>query len=141
MNYRKSEKSDCRAVYALICELEACALGYEKFKIIYENQQESSQYYCLVCEVEGTIAGVLNLRFEEQLHHAAYVAEIMEFLVLPQYRNRGIGKEMFSLAGRIGKEHGCCAMEVASGQKRTDAHRFYMREGMENSHFKFTKNL
>lgn len=141
VNYRRSESRDCQSVYSLICELEACVFDYEKFEAIYENQQKSGQYYCLVSESEGTVVGVLNLRFEDQLHHAARVAEIMEFLVRPQYRSRGIGKEMLGLAGKIAKDHGCCVMEVTSGQQRTDAHRFYMREGMSNSHFKFTIGL
>lgn len=141
MKYRKSTERDCQAVYELICELEACTFDYDKFKMVYDSQQKDDRYYCLLGEAEGRIIGVLNLRFEAQLHHEVRVAEILEFLVLSDYRGKGTGKDMFALAEGIAKDHGCGEIEVTSNQRRKDAHRFYLREGMTNSHFKFTKKL
>lgn len=87
------------------------------------------------------IRGMLNLRFEYQLHHAACIAEIMELVVAAQCRNKGIGKLMLNEACRIAKENGCIQIEVACNQLRKDTHRFYAREGMKNYHYKFSKPL
>lgn len=139
--YRKSRLSDCNAVYDLICALESKQLPFENFREIYEEQINNKNYYCIVCEYDNNIIGVLNLRFEKQLHHAECIAEIMEFVINSSFRKNGIGKEMFNMACRISKDAGCTQIELATNRSRSGAHRFYSREGMNNSHFKFSKPL
>lgn len=39
------------------------------------------------------------------------------------------------------KDAGCIQIEVACNQLRKDTHRFYLREGMHNFHYKFSLNL
>lgn len=138
--YRKATLDDCRRVYELICEMEKTELPYDVFSSIYQEQLNSRYYYCLICERDEVI-GVLNLKYEKQLHHAEWIAEIMEFAVDVRYRSQGIGKEMFAIACKLSKEYSCAQIEVCSNQIRKDAHRFYLREGMQNSHFKFSKRL
>ena len=139
--FRKSTAADCRAVYDLICGMESTALPYDKFAAIYMEQQKNAGYYCLIYEADGKVCGTLNLRFEEQLHHAARIAEIMEFAVAPDCRNCGVGKIMFAEAVKIAKAQGCVQLEVACNQLRHNTHRFYLREGMHNFHFKFSLPL
>lgn len=138
---RRAGINDCKEVYDLICELENEEFPYSKFLNIFCAQLSDKNYYCLVCEKEQKIVGALNLRFEAQLHHTDYIAEIMEFVVSPLCRNMGIGKEMFEKASQIAREFGCVQIEVACNKLRKDAHRFYLREGMQNCHFKFSKQL
>ena len=111
--YRKGTYDDCRQIYNLICDMESTELDYDKF----------------------------SLRFERQLHHVASVAEIMGFSVSPDFRNKGIGKEMFAKACELSKDAGCIQIEVACNQLRKDTHRFYLREGMHNFHYKLSLNL
>ncbi|MDO5548680.1 MAG: GNAT family N-acetyltransferase [Eubacteriales bacterium] len=141
MQYRKSTEKDCSAVYRLICELEQNVLPYANFERIYLAQLQDKRYYCLVCERGGDVIGMLNLRLEEQLHHEEKVAEILEFSITEEERNKGVGKELFARACRIAQERGCRQMEVDCNQRRRDAHRFYSRQGMQHSHFKFSKEL
>ena len=75
------------------------------------------------------------------MHHASYVAEILEFAVGAAYRGHGIGRRMLEGACQLAKERNCVQIEVASSQFRKNAHRFYLREGMINSHFKFSKEF
>lgn len=139
--YRKATLQDGERVYALICDMEQTRLPFQRFSAIYQRQVEDRAYYALVREEAGAVLGVLNLRFEEQLHHAGRIAEILEFAVDPACRNRGVGKALFAEACRLAKEAGCVQIEVACNQLRTDTHRFYEREGMHNFHFKFSKPL
>lgn len=141
MKYRKANEEDCRAVYRLICELEGRQLPFDRFSSIYQKQQASGQHVCLVCEWDDKVVGVLNLRIEEQLHHSGKVAEVMELAVDSACRSRGIGKELLEMACRTAKKLGCVQIEAASSQSRTDAHRFYLREGMVPSHLKLSKTL
>lgn len=139
--YRKAARKDCEAVYGLICEMECKQLPFDRFAAIYEEQINNEYYYCLVREQDEQVLGILNLRFEEQLHHAERIAEIMEFAIDPAYRNQGIGREMLARACQIAKDFDCTQIEVACNQLRTDTHRFYLREGMHNFHFKFSRSL
>jgi len=139
--YRKATVNDCEQVYHLICDMEHRELPYTRFQEIYNHQLCDTNYYCLICERDKQIIGMLNLRFEEQLHHAENIAEIMEFAVDSAFRNQGIGKEMLECACVIAKEFGCSQIEVACNQLRKDTHRFYLREGMKNYHFKFSMRL
>ena len=139
--YRKATIEDCSAIYDLMCELENRELSFNRFQNIYYNQLHSVQCYCLVCDQDNRVLGVLNLRFEEQLHHAECIAEIMEFVVDSAFRNQGVGKGLLKQACRIAKEYGCSQIEVACNQLRKDTHRFYLREGLRNFHYKFSQSL
>lgn len=141
MQFRKSTADDLDAVYRLVCILEGKALPLGAFSAIYRRQIADGRYCCLVCEDGGALLAVLNLRFEGQLHHAGRIAEVLEFVVDPACRSRGIGKAMFAHACRLAQENGCGQIELATNQLRTGAHRFYQREGMNNFHFKFSKQL
>jgi len=121
--------------------MENKEFSYDRFYAIYQDQLSDCHYYCLVCEQDGAVIGVLNIRFEAQLHHIEQIAEILEFAVADTYRNKGIGKEMFSQSCQIAKNNGCSQIEVACNQLRENTHHFYTREGMNNFHFKFSKRL
>ena len=138
---RKATATDCGDVFRLICELEQERLPYPEFSTIFRNQLESRQYSWLVAEVKGTVVGFLNLRCEQQLHHCAVIGEIIEMVVDPNHRDQGIGKALFDRACERAREQGCVQIELGSRKTRTDAHRFYEREGMVNSHYKFTLPL
>ena len=137
----KAEKEDVKGVYELICDMEQSVLPYEEFERIFLAQLEDGNYCCLVCRREGEPVAVLNLRFEEQLHHAGKIAEIMELAVDRRYRNRGLGREMLERAIELAKELGCMQIELACNQLRRDAHRFYLRAGMQRYHYKFSLPL
>lgn len=139
--YRKSEEWDCRAIYDLICDMENKQLPYDVFEKMYCGQLERKDMYCIIREEKGTVTAMLNLRFEEQLHHCEKIAEIMEFVVDAGCRDTGVGKEVLAEACRIALEYGCSQIEVACNQLRKDTHRFYEREGMHNYHYKFSKRL
>ncbi|WRS26205.1 GNAT family N-acetyltransferase [Oscillospiraceae bacterium MB08-C2-2] len=141
MQYRKSNLKDCKAIYSLICDMENKELSYDRFCSIYQDQISDHHYYCLVCEHEDAVVGALNMRFELQLHHTEQIAEILEFAVAAECRNKGIGNEMFAHSCRIARDNGCSQIEVACNQLRKDTHRFYIREDMHNFHFKFSKRL
>ena len=139
--FRKSEEKDGKAIYDLICDMENKQLPYGVFEEIYQKQLQKEEMYCLIREENGKVTAMLNLRFEEQLHHCEKIAEIMEFVVDAECRNAGVGKEVLAEAFRVALEQGCSQIEVACNQLRKDTHRFYEREGMHNYHYKFSRRL
>ena len=99
--YRKATFSDCARIYDLICDMERRELPFDRFRKIYRDQLINRHFYCLVNDQDGRVIAVLNMRFEEQLHHAEFIAEIMEFAVAPSFRNRGIPLRLAMRLARV----------------------------------------
>ena len=139
--FRKATKEDAKDIYRLMCILEETTFDEVELSKIFYIQNQDNHYYALVYEQDNVVKGILNMRFELQLHHCAKIAEILEFVIDKDCRNKGIGKQMLELAIHIAKEQGCDQIELDSNQKRKDAHRFYEREGFTNTHYKFVKSI
>ena len=95
---RKGKAEDCRGIYELICDMEEKELPWDTFSQMYGEMLADSRHVFLVWEEEKQVKGVLHLLIERQLHHAALVAEIMEFAVDKDARSNGIGGEMLTYA-------------------------------------------
>lgn len=78
---------------------------------------------------------------EDQLHHCARIAEIMELAVEEGCRGRGIGTVLFDRACALSAQAGCVQIELSCSCARHDAHRFYARKGMCLSHRRYIKTL
>lgn len=138
---RRSEEKDGQSVYELICILEETAFDKAGFQKIYEMMMKNANHACFVYEEEDEVVAVLHMRMEYQLHHCARIAEISELVVLPEHRNKGIGEKLFQYACLYAKENDCVRIELVTNQRRKDAHRFYEREGMKQSHYGYTLDL
>jgi PhnO protein len=138
---RNGTLDDCMAVYSLVCEMENRALPFDRFSEIFQSQMEDPNYQFTVYEEDGAVVGFINVRFEYQLHHAKRIAEVLELVVAPERRRQNIGKHLLSEALQAARERGCLQIEVACNQARKDSHRFYLREGLNSTHFKFIKRL
>ncbi len=139
--FRNSTLDDCKAIYSLVCDMESRVLPYDRFFDIYQSQLEDPNYQCIVFDSEGSIVGFINLRYEYQLHHVERIAEVLELVVAPEQRRQNIGKNILAEACGAARDRGCSQIEVACNQIRKDSHRFYEREGLINSHYKFSKRL
>lgn len=139
--YREAGPEDCPAVYGLICQLETSRLDRERFLDIFQAQLADGRYCCLVCCREDQVIGLLNLRMEDQLHHAGKIAEILELMVAPGHRGEGVGRRLVELACRRAEAAGCLLMEVAANRRRADAQAFYRKMGMTGGHLRFEKAL
>lgn len=138
---RPALASDCAAIYALVCDMEDELLPRAAFDDVFLGQLVDGRYRCLVDEEDGEVAGFVNLRFERQLHHAALVAEIMELVVADGMRGAGRGSGLVEAACKAARAAGAVQIEVDCNQRRTRAHAFYRREGFEETHFKFVREL
>ena len=87
------------------------------------------------------ITGYLVLSITYQMHHCGKVAEVVELCVDNDFQNRKIGTDLLNHAMTYAKLQGCVNMDITTNQKRKDAHRFYRRNGLNNTHYKFTKQL
>ena len=138
---RPATADDAPIVYALICELKQAEFDHQAFHAGYlANLQDHNMRYQLA-ELDGQIIGMIGLHMQFHLHHARWIGEI-----------RGTGgdaagariKSGQPAAGRaedVARQAGAELTELSTSVKRVDAHRFYVREGYTQSHFRFTKPL
>lgn len=138
---RRAEEGDLGRIAALIGDMERHGFAPEPLYARWSEQLDCGRYTCLVACVDHEVAGLINLRCEWQLHHERPVAEIMELVVDPGERGRGVGGVLFGAASRLARKLGCELIEVHSKNERTAAHRFYERQGMVKTHVHLTLPL
>lgn len=56
---------------------------------------------------------------------------LQDLVVTARRRSEGVGAVLLDSATDWARQRGCTHLELASGAGRKDAHRFYLREGME----------
>ena len=138
---RKAELQDVRAVYALICELDEQDLPLMEFENIFGSLLKLPEHFLMIGEIEGRTVAFLHLRVEGQLHHAAKIAEILEFDVERSYRAGTRAAVFVTYAEKRPGTIYCIQLELSSNMLRKKAHCFYERQGMHKFHYKFTLPL
>ena len=138
---RPATADDAQSVYALICELKQAEFDHQAFHAGFlANLQDRNMRYQLA-EREGQVIGMIGLHMQFHLHHARWIGEIQELVVMPQARGVKGGSQLLAWAEEVARQAGAELTELSTSVKRTDAHRFYVREGYTQSHFRFTKPL
>lgn len=125
----------------MICDLENQTLNYVDFHDVYEHNLRAEHITYFVAEMEGEVIGMISCHIQSLLHHAFLVAEVQEMFVFPSFRSLGVGQSLMNCVVQFAAKQGACQVEVTSRASRTNAHRFYEREGFENSHVKLVKYL
>jgi PhnO protein len=134
---RKAVITDEVSIHALINELEEKVLNETYFKQLYYNNLIKNDFIYYVAEYQNLIVGFMSVNIQYPLHHCGKIAEVQELIVNKDYRNLKIGSALIQTAKKVARENACDTLELTSRFKRTDAHRFYEREGFHKTHFKF----
>ncbi|WP_299999144.1 aminoalkylphosphonate N-acetyltransferase [uncultured Cedecea sp.] len=134
------EQSDI--VYALICELrQDKKLDSRLIKEgLIANLNDPNIAYQFAW-LDNKVVGFISLQFQFHLHHARWIAEIQELVVMPQARSFGVGKALLAWAEQQARYRHAELLELSTSTKRVNAHRFYIREGYQATHLRFTKPL
>ena len=79
--------------------------------------------------VEDALAGFCTVYLDIVSVRYGQRAWVEDLAVDPEQRSRGVGKALLDAAREWASERGATHLELDSGDARTDAHRFYEREG------------
>ncbi|QRG78826.1 aminoalkylphosphonate N-acetyltransferase [Citrobacter sp. R56] len=138
---RHATPADSDDVYALICELKQAEFNRQAFSAGFAaNLQDSNLRYQLAL-LDGQVVGMIGLHLQFHLHHANWIGEIQELVVMPHARGGKVGSRLLAWAEEEARQAGAEMTELSTSVTRHNAHRFYLREGYERSHFRFTKTL
>lgn len=94
-----------------------------------------------VYEDEGQVVGFITLHYTVHLGYENEFCEIMYFTVDENVRSKGVGRQLEEFCTQRATNRGCEQIEVFSSGHREDAHRFYKRQGYEETPMFLTKSL
>ena len=83
----------------------------------------------LVADEEGALIGLCSVALDLNSVRYGQRCWIEDLAVDPGQRSRGIGRDLLNAAKEWARERGATHVELDSGAARSDAHRFYEREG------------
>lgn len=137
---RPARPGDAPALVALMAQL-----GYPGTGLFIERrlagQLAHPDALLLVAEVQGRPAGFISLHFIPQIALAGDFCRISYLCVDEASRGEGVGAALEQAAVEEARRRGCDRVEVHCHQRRTDAHRFYARQGYEESPKYLIRNL
>lgn len=94
----------------------------------------------LVADVDGDVVGVCQVVIFQHLQHAGgWCAEIESVHVRSDVRSQGVGARLLAAAEKLARDRGCYRVQLTSRNVRTDAHRFYLANGFEQTSQGFKK--
>lgn len=137
---RRAIPDDAHTVHGFICDLEETHFDEQLFHTYFALNCTSADNIYLVAVSGIEITGFLSCHSQLLLHHLGRVYEIQEMYVRHEYRSSGIGKQLLDYLENELLQKNCETLEVTSNSKRTDTHRFYLRNGFLPTHYKFTKS-
>jgi GNAT superfamily N-acetyltransferase len=132
MAIRKATVNDSDAIADLLDQLDyPDTLGFLPEKIARITACPEDEL--LVYELDNKVVAFISFHFITTIGLKGDIARINFFCVDKGYRSKGIGREMIEHCTRLANERKCDRIEVHSHSRRTDAHRFYYREGYVES--------
>ena len=90
---------------------------------------ESHDACVLVADADGELVGFCTGYQDLHSVRFGYRVWVEDLAVDPEHRSRGVGKALLDAAKSWARERGATHLELDSAEARTDAHRFYEREG------------
>ncbi|MGE8600156.1 MAG: GNAT family N-acetyltransferase [Acinetobacter calcoaceticus] len=140
MNIRAAKWEDTQAICNLLKQMgypQPLALIQEKFEILHSDPKSQ----ILIAEEEDKVCGFLSLYFIPQIALKGDFAKVCYLCVDENIRSKGVGHLLLQQAEQLARQRDCDRMELHSGEQRTLAHQFYLREGYVDAPKYFRKAL
>lgn len=130
--------ADVEACYDVMHELRP-HLSREAFVTMVAAMREE-KYRVAFAREAGRVVAVAGFRLATHLAwgKTLYVDDLV---TASMARSKGYGARMLAWLRRRAEQEGCDELHLDSGTWRTDAHRFYEREGLPKTAFHFSVKL
>lgn len=130
-----AEIADC---YPVMAELRP-HIARERFLPLVKSMHADG--YRLACiRKDGRVVAVAGYRISTNLFYGRNLY-VDDLVTAESERSQGHGKALLAWLRQLAVDEGCDALHLDSGVQRKDAHRFYLREGLELSSHHFSTRL
>jgi GNAT superfamily N-acetyltransferase len=140
MGIRKAVIEDWKAISDLLSQLD-----YSDTETFIRNKIEKLIIHpdedLLVYEDNERVIAFISMHYIPQIALKGDFARISYFAVDKTIRSKGIGREIEAFCTELAKNKNCDRLEVHCHSRRTDAHRFYVRQGFIESPKYFMKMI
>jgi GNAT superfamily N-acetyltransferase len=140
MGIRKAVIEDWKAISDLLSQLD-----YSDTETFIRNKIEKLIIHpdedLLVYEDNERVIAFISMHYIPQIALKGDFARISYFAVDKTIRSKGIGREIEAFCTELAKNKNCDRLEVHCHSRRTDAHRFYVRQGFIESPKYFIKMI
>jgi len=131
----EQEISDC---YVIMAELRP-HIQPDEFLPMVKRLSDIAGFQ-LAYLTDGEIKAVAGFRISQWLAGGKYL-EIEDLVAKSGERSKGYGGELFDWLVTFAAENNCAQVRLVSRVTRIDAHRFYLRKGMNLEAHYFSMNL
>jgi GNAT superfamily N-acetyltransferase len=124
---RAARVEDAEALARLCAQLGPEATPAE-MRARFEALQGNAEHAVRVAVLDGEVRGWIHVAMTRALEYEP-CAEILGLVVDAEARSHGLGATLVAAAETWARQQGVPELRVRSRDTRTDAHRFYRREG------------
>lgn len=125
---RNAVLSDHVAIASLLRQL-GYAVSQTRIHDKLQTLVSSSSDTVLVATIDHLVIGCISLHALPLFHADGSLGRITSMIVDERHRGTGAGRALMTAAEHWFRSVGCVKCEVTSGDHRTDAHRFYEKQG------------
>lgn len=130
--------TEISACYAVLAQLRP-QYALDEFMTQVQRQMKDG-YRLASLSTAGAVQAVAGFRLLENLAWGRFLY-VDDLVTHQDARSQGHGKTLLAWLTGHARRQGCAQLHLDSGAQRKDAHRFYLREGMENTGFHFMTKL
>lgn len=130
--------AEISACYAVMAQLRPQYAREEFMERVQRQMQDG--YRLASLNSNGAVQAVAGYRLLENLAWGRFLY-VDDLVTNQNSRSQGHGKTLLAWLTEHARHHGCAQLHLDSGAHRKDAHRFYLREGMQNAGFHFMTKL
>jgi GNAT superfamily N-acetyltransferase len=109
----------------------------KRARVALRQAIESHDACVLVADDGGELIGFCTGYQDMHSVRFGYRAWVEDLAVHPDRRSEGVGKALLDAMKAWARERGATHLELDSHEERTDAHRFYQREGYDYRSYSF----
>ena len=135
---RNIEESDFEYIYSSLCDLENQTLDINALNKIFTANITNKNHLYLIAESKATKVGFITFHTQNLMHHVGLVGEIQEFYINPEYRGKGVGRQLVAKVIGYAEQHQLKSIEVQTNRRRVENVAIYENLGFTLSHNKFT---
>jgi len=129
MQIRPARSADAEAINELLDQLGYPQDGQATTTARIQTWADDPASAVYVADAQGDLHGVIAVHICPFFVRDGAWARIAALVVSEGARGRGVGSRLLAAAESFAANHGCLQMEVTSGDRRPDAHKFYQRRG------------